>query len=229
MRSALLGVTPELVGMAWPSGSRLLPLDRSAEMIHAILPPRASVPMTPVCASWLEQPFCDDSLDCVVGDGCFTVLENIDAYRRLCRELCRVLRPGGCFVIRLFVQAPERESATAVFDDLAAGSIGSFHAFKWRLAMALHHNLNEGVSVSDIWRRWIQAGVAAEDLAARSGWLLDAIRTIEVYRDSPARYTFPTLGEAREVLGETFDELECHVPGYELGDRCPTLLLRARG
>lgn len=229
LRIALLGVTPELAGMAWPQGSRLLPVDRSVEMIRGILPRRAAVPMMPVCAGWLQLPLGDDSLDCVVGDGCFTVLEHVEAHRRLCRELCRVLRPGGCFVIRLFVQSPERESPAAVFDELAAGTIGSFHVFKWRLAMALHDNLDEGIPVRDIWRRWSQAGVAAEGLAARLGWSLDAVRTIEVYRDSPARYTFPTLDQAREVLAEHFEELECHVPAYELGDRCPSLLLRASG
>ena len=228
MRNALLGVTPELVGMTWPAGSRLLPVDRSIEMIREILPRRAAVPMAPVGASWLALPLCDDSLDCVVGDGCFTVLENVEAHRRLCHELRRVLRPGRFFVIRLFVQPTKREPVATVFDDLEAGLIGNFHIFKWRLAMALHDNLDEGVPVRDIWRCWTQAGVDAEDLAARLNWPIDVVSTIEVYRDSSARYTFPTLEEARAVLGEAFEELDCHVPDYELGSRCPTLLLAAR-
>lgn len=228
MRNALLGVTPELVGMNWPTGSRLLSVDRSRRMIREILPRRAAVPVTPICASWLDMPLVNDCLDCVIGDGCFTVLENVEMHRRLWHELHRVLRPGRFLVIRLFVQPPERESVSAVFDDLAAGLIGSFHVFKWRLAMALHDNLDEGVCVSDIWGHWASAGVNAESLATRLNWPIREVRTIEVYRGSPARYTFPTLEQARKVLAECFDELACHVPEYELGDRCPTLLLAAR-
>lgn len=229
MHNALLGVTPELVGMDWPAGSRLLSVDRSLRMIRDILPSRPAVPVTPVCASWLAMPLGDDCLDCIVGDGCFTVLESIGTHRRLCHELRRVLRPGGLLVMRLFVQPPERESVASVFDDLAAGLIGGFHVFKWRLAMALHDNPDEGVAVGEIWSRWRRADMDVESIAARLNWPRHEVSTIEVYRGSPARYTFATLEQARAVLGESFDELACHVPDYELGERCPTLLLAARG
>lgn len=37
-RALVLGVTPELVTMAWPAGARVLAVDRSAAVIDAILP-----------------------------------------------------------------------------------------------------------------------------------------------------------------------------------------------
>ena len=54
------------------------------------------------------------------------------------------------------------------------------------------------------------------------------LTTVEVYRGSPAVYSFPTLAELRAELAADFEELSCHVPGYELGERCPTLVLSPR-
>ncbi|NEZ03245.1 class I SAM-dependent methyltransferase [Wenzhouxiangella sp. XN201] len=225
LQSVLLGVTPELVSMAWPLHTRLLAVDRSPGMIRSVLPGRSGTDVDAVCGNWLDLPLPAASVDCVVGDGCFTVLESLAAHRALSREVRRVLDRDGFFVIRLFVQLPEPESVDQVFDELSAGAIGNFHVFKWRLAMALQRSQQSGVGVHEIWRRWQQAGISAQSLSQRTGWGVDEIRTIEAYRDAPARYTFPTLAQAREVLHADFRELACHVPDYELGQRCPTLLL----
>jgi len=42
------------------------------------------------------------------------------------------------------------------------------------------------------------------------------------------RYTFPTLAEARAALRDDFSEIACGLPGYELGERCPTFVLAPR-
>ena len=65
-------------------------------------------------------------------------------------------------------------------------------------------------------------------LAARLGWRAAEVRTIDAYRGADARYTFPTLAEAREILALHFVEEACCFAGYELGERCPTLRLRRR-
>lgn len=229
LQSVLLGVTPELVSMAWPSHTRLLAIDRSPGMIRSVLPGLSGNHVDAVCGNWLDLPLPAASVDCVVGDGCFTVLESLAAHRALSREVRRVLNQDGFFVIRLFVQSPERETADQVFDELSAGTISNFHVFKWRLAMALQKSQQSGVGVNEIWRRWQQAGISPQLLSRRTGWRVEEIRTIEAYRDAPARYTFPTLEQAREVLHTDFTELACHIPDYELGRRCPTLLLAPLG
>ena len=65
-------------------------------------------------------------------------------------------------------------------------------------------------------------------LAQRLNWHLPEIRTIDDYRDIPARCTFPTLRETRAALANEFEEIACHFPRYELGERCPTLAFRPR-
>jgi hypothetical protein len=92
--------------------------------------------------------------------------------------------------------------------------------------MALHEGLDRGVGVGRVWEAWHEARLDVHDLAERTGWHVEEIQTIDAYRGSPARYTFPTLEEARGYLSADFEEISCHFPDYELGERCPTLLLR---
>lgn len=229
LRAALLGVTPELAGMRWPRGTRLVAFDRCPGMLAEVWPGaalgRGGHAAHAVRADWLALPAADASLDAVVGDGCYTLLDAPRGYRALGREVARALAPGGCFAMRFFVRPERPEPVDAVFADLRAGRIGSFHAFKWRLAMALHGSLAEGVAVADVWAAWAAREGDADALAARLGWPAAEVRTIDAYRDAPARYTFPTLAEARAALAEHFVERACHAGGYELGDRCPTLLM----
>lgn len=228
-RGLVLGVTPELVGMAWPSATRLIAVDRCPGMIGALLPPLASNPMSGIWGNWMNLPFADDSLDLIAGDGCLTVLESTSDHRRLGLELARVLRPGGRLAMRLFVRPERAERTEQVFADLHAGRIGNFHIFKWRLAMSLVDASTGAVPVADIWQAWCESGIAADELAIDRGWPLAEVATIEAYREASARYTFPRLDEARLALATGFEELACRTPAYELGECCPTLLLAARG
>ncbi len=224
--AVLLGVTPELASMDWPRGTRLTAVDRCMEMIRGVFPrDNLSVPARAVRGDWLGLPLPDESADWVVGDGCYTLLDGPESYRALGQEVRRVLRPGGRYLVRLFLRPDSPEPVSAVFDDLEAGRIGNFHVFKWRLAMALHDGAGRGVRVDAIWERWRQAGIKPRELARDTGWPEAEIRTIEAYRGSKARYTYPTLNEARAALSVQFRELACRFPGYELGERCPTLLL----
>lgn len=224
-RALLMGVTPELATLRWPAGTRLTAVDHSLAMIAAVWP---RAPAGAACAEWSALPLPDASHDIVVGDGCFVVLAHPEGYDALTAEVRRVLRADGLFTIRIYVRPEEREPLSAIFDSLHNGRIGSFHVFKWRLAMALHGGLGEGVRLADVWDAWHAAVPDPEALAARLGWPRESVLTIDAYRDVATRYTFPTLAEARANLERSFIESGCHFPVYELGERCPTLILRPR-
>jgi hypothetical protein len=144
------------------------------------------------------------------------------------RALRRVLRAHGLVLLRFFTRPDRPEPVQQVFEDLFEGRIGNFHVFKWRLAMALHPSLGEGVRLADIWDAWQAAVPRPEELARKLGWPLPEVSTMADFRQVHARYTFPTLAETRSVLAAEFEEIACHFPGYELGERCPTLALRPR-
>lgn len=228
-RAALLGVTPELASMRWPEGMRLAAFDRCPGMLTEIWPGASLAPSAAaVRADWRELPVADGTFDVVVGDGCYTLVDSVAGYRALGAAVARTLAPDGAFVMRFFVRPETPEVLADVFAALRAGRIGSFHAFKWRLAMALHGTLDEGVRVAAVWKAWHEHEGDADGLAARLGWRVAEVRTIDAYRQADARYTFPTLAEAREILALHFVEETCCFARYELGDRCPTLRLRRR-
>jgi Methyltransferase domain len=222
----LLGVTPELASMRWPEDTCLLAVDRCEGMIARVWPRQGLPDMAWVVrGDWHRFPVRSATMDMVIGDGFFTPLAYPADYLSLGAQIRRLLRPGGSYVIRPFVRPQDAENVTTISDDLWSGKIGNFHVFKLRLAMALHGSPDQGVRLRDIWTTWNRLVPDPDALIRRLGWPRDEIATINAYRDVDTRYTFPTLAELRQVLANHFVELECHIPGYELGERCPMMLL----
>ena len=227
-RAILLGVTPEIARMRWPAGTQLLAVDNNEEVIAKVWPGNVEIRAEAVRGDWMKLPAGDASCDVVVGDGSFITLQYPEGYAALVSEIHRVLKRGGLFAIRVFIRPDAAEPLTAVFSDLRAGRIGSFHAFKWRLAMALHTDLEQGVRLGDIWNAWNEEVPEPDALARMLSWPIEAIGTIDAYRELDTRYTYPTLSEFREALSAHFSEAACHHKGYELGQRCPTFLFNPR-
>lgn len=221
----VLGVTPELCSLAAGDGSRVLAIDRSRDMIRGVWPGRLRPGDAAIRAEWHALPLRRGSIDVELADGCLSTLSWPAGYAALCEELLRVLAPAGIWVSRCFVQAavPER------LDDVLADprdAPASFHAFKWRLAMALQEDPREGVLLADVWEAFQRV---AEDVTERAGWPAETVRTIDAYRDSQARYYFPSEPELVGLFSEGgFAVREVAWPSYEIGDRCPTMIL-ARG
>lgn len=219
----MLGVTPELVAMAWPAGSTVLAVDREPAMIAALFPPGPD--RRAVVGEWLALPAADGAIDAVVGDGCASLFACPDGYRALAAELARACAPGGCVILRLFVLPPRRESLADIAAALAAGAIGSIDVLKWRLAMALAGD-DRSVEMSAILGAFDAIVPDRAALAAATGWPRSVIDHLDTYRVSRTRLAFPTLAESIAALAPAFARHEIHTPGYELGDRCPTLVLR---
>ncbi|MGE3566992.1 MAG: class I SAM-dependent methyltransferase [Gammaproteobacteria bacterium] len=224
-RVLLLGVTPELAGLAWPSGTTLLALDRAVPMIAGVWPGDRAWRHA-VCADWRTPPLASSSRDLVVGDGALNALP-VSAWPAMLDALATILAPGGEMVLRAFLRPDIAESTAAVFADLQAGRIGSFHVFKWRLAMSLHGDLERGVVLDRVWRAWQAEVTDPAGIAAARGWSMETVATIDAYRDSPTRLSFPTHRELLERLGPFACAWE-ERPHYELGARCPTFLLCPR-
>ena len=221
----LLGVTSEIALMGWPDGRRLIAVDHSLTMLRKRWPAAEAQQAMEVCGDWLHLPLPPHSVNMVIGDGFLTLLSYPDGFRRLAGALVDVLAPGGLLVIRCFVRPARPEGAATVFADLAAGRIGSFHAFKWRLAMALHGSTAaDGVRLADIWQTWHEARVDTKELAVRFGWAAESIGTIDNYRGIATYYTFPTIVEVRQALAPFFQEQACILPEYELAERCPIMV-----
>lgn len=223
-RALLCGVTPEVARMRWPDGTRLVAVDHSQPMISGVWP-AGEAPGVAVCGNWLNLPLADASRHLLIGDGCYSLLVGCAQYAAFAAELRRVATDNALLTMRYFVRPEVAEPVAGVIDDLRRQRIGNFHVFKWRLAMALHGTLEQGVRLGDVWAVWHEAVPDPDKLAAQLSWPVAVVNTINNYRSVDTRYSFPTLAEVRACTGD-FGIEAMHVPTYELGERCPTLIMR---
>jgi SAM-dependent methyltransferase len=226
-RCLILGVTPEFAKMDWPDKTRLTAVDRNPAMIEKVWPGYPRPGEGAVCGDWCNLPLPEASIDIVLGDGCFTVIDFLQS-GELILSIKRVLCNEGILILRLFVRPQLKERPEAVMGDLLAGRIGSFHAFRWRLNMSLYDEDKKGVHLGGVWDYWHKTGLDNKGLAERMGWLPESIALIDLYRGSDTSYFFPTVDELRAMLDKQFNEVAYYIPTYELGERCPIVILRPK-
>lgn len=218
----LLGVTPELSELS----AHLTALDNSADMIHALWSQQSHPALL---GDWLAMPFEPCSFDHVIGDGCPVLLAWPLQYQQLFAQVGRVLKPGGKLLLRAFVGAEQPESTERVCRDALAGRMKSFHAFKWRLSMAIAATASDYTfCIADTLATFDRLLPDRQQLAAASGWRIDEIETIDFYRGSTARYSYPPLSQLRKTIPFEFSETDTLYGNYELAERCPLLVLERR-
>jgi SAM-dependent methyltransferase len=198
-------------------------------MIGALWP-RNSGGKIAIQADWLHLPLREGSCDACIGDGSLNFFDCPSRYGVFFDQVQRVLRPGGRFALRVFVRPDAGESCAAVCAQAMQAGIGSFHAFKWRLAMAIAAEAGDSnVRVAEIRIVFTKLLPDREKLAAASGWSLEQIATIDAYKDAVASYSFPTLSELRGSVPAGFKEIDLKYGSYELAERCPMLVLERTG
>lgn len=223
----LLGVTPEIATARWPLEVELIAVERVQAMIEFVWPGDTDRRKA-ICADWLDVPLPDQSVDLAIGDGCLTAVGFPDDLSRLLASVHRCLRPGGYLLMRLFCRPDVAETPDSVIAELQSGAIGGFHAFKWRLAMALQGKDNASdVAVDDIWRAWNAARIDMRALAAARDWPLEQVALIEYYKGSAARYNFMRYDDTILLLKRAgFVLMATRTGSYELAECCPHVLLK---
>lgn len=225
-RVAVLGVTPEIVSLAWPTHVHLLAFDHSARMISDVWAPNAVVPSTVYEADWQDLPLEPGFIHAVVGDGSLNALPGFDVYGDVLRELHLVTAPDALLVLRCFIRPDRAETLTDVLAALEAGAVNSFHALKWRMAMSLASATEGCVAVADIHAAFDGLFPDRLKLWRMTGWAPEQIDTIDAYRAAQTRYTFPTLQDVRACCSPWFHVEDVQYARYELAERCPTVTFR---
>ncbi len=229
-RAILWGVTPELATMDWPASTQLLAIDRAEKMIEFVWPGDVPGLRRAVAGEWTETlQIAGGPCDLILGDGSLNDSRYPSEYKELMQAAWNGLRNSGLVIMRLHVRPETDETPADVAEDLTNRKIESFHVFKFRLAMALQESPETGIELAEIWKGWRSLGIDETELAARTGWDLRVIQTIDLYRDNPNRYSFPTLRQQIEIFRENFKVREVIVPRYEMGDRRPIVVLARRG
>jgi SAM-dependent methyltransferase len=225
-RMLILGVTPELYRLPWPNGTDVLAVDHMQDMIDAIWPgPRNAI----ICAEWTNMPLQTGSRDIVLCDGGLNLLTYPSGHRQLVRTLHRVIASGGLCIFRLFVPPKKHETIDDVLQDLLEAKIPNLNLLKIRLWMALHKNITQGVQLKRVWDAIHRVAPDFNRVASTIGWPLEHLLVINTYRNCSARYFFLSLDDVRHLFCESpggFTLEAVHVPTYELGELCPTVVLR---
>lgn len=220
----LLGVTPEYAGLS----EHMLAVDYKPAMIFDSwvrrFPGRDAVQ-----ANWLQLPFRRHSFVAAIGDGCLNALAHPVQYGPMFDELLRVLNADGRLALRTFVMPNPAETCEAVCAQAMDARIGSFHAFKWRLAMAMAAQSGDAnVRCADILACFNRLLPRRDRLAAATGWSSAAIETIDAYLNTQVQISFPRLSDVRLSLSSAFREIDVMYGRYELAECCPILVLQAR-
>ena len=223
---AVLGVTPEVVGLAWPADARLLALDHSAAMIARVWRPHPSIASHVLQSRWQSMPLPPACIDLVVGDGSLNNIVDLDGYGQVVSEIARVLAPGGRAVVRCFVRPDRAESLADITSAVWSGRVGSFHALKWRIAMLVAQPRTASVAVAAIRNQFNASFPDRGLLAHATGWPRSEVDTIDAYEGASTRYTFPTLAQLTNAVQPWLEVRDVRTAGYELGDRCPTVLFQ---
>ncbi len=227
-RALLLGVTPEIATMRWPSGTRLVAVDGSAAMIREVWPADEARGAAVVRGEWGAMPFREGAFDIVVGDASLGFQKYPDPFHGVVREVRRVLRSSGALATRVYTRPETREPLETIFADLRAGRIGTAEFLWWRLFAALHHERARGADSADAYEAWRANVPDPAALASSIGWTPADTQKMDELGAAPFNFIFPTMREIRADLAATFEETACRAPACEAGDRNPTLLLRAR-
>jgi hypothetical protein len=226
-QALLLGATPDIATMRWPAATSLMAVDKSFPMARSVWPGDIHGQRAMLCGDWLALPRREASCDIVIGDGSINCLTYPAGYCALAETMSRALRGRGLLVLRCYLQATPHESAEQIHEQALMGTVGSFHAFKLRLLMALQRTAHDGVAVNDV-HQWVSRNVDLCELSRRTGWARSAVETIQYYSGSTTVYTFPTLDELRSELRPRFEEVSLLIPGHEMGPRCPILVCAVR-
>jgi len=229
LNALLWGVTPEIATMSWPEGTQLLAIDKSQPMIDLVWPGDVAGFRKAVQGDWFEYRCTEPRHDVVIGDGNFAPLDFPRSYRALAAAARASLTDTGIVISRFWVRPSKSETPDAVLEDLRANRIQSFHAFKFRLAMALQDDAETGVAVSEVFAEWKRARVDMGSLLAMTGWQRETVDMIHLYEGKTSRLAFPSIGELEAVMSEYFDTLETRCLDYELGGCCPIVTYRVRG
>jgi hypothetical protein len=225
-RVLLLGVTPGLYSLPWPSGTDFLAIDRTQSMIDLSWSgPREAVQ----CSDWRSMALPDGSRDIVLCDGGLHLLAYPEEQQKLVLLLKNLLSEKGLCLIRLFVPPPHRESPEAVLADLFDGKISNLSILKLRMGMALLNTAAKGVALGEIFQKLEDSVPDFENLAIKIGWPAEHMLAIKGYQGVDFRYHYVTVQEASDMFcvkpgGFIIERLE--TPTYELGQCCPTIIMK---
>jgi len=221
-RCLLLGSTVEYAVL----GPRIIAMDASFSMISALWR-STDPPGLAIQSDWTNMPVGPHAFTHALADGSLNAVSTA-VLADVLREVARVLKPDGALIARVFCRPTVAETAVDIERDVRLGRVGSFHALKWRVAMAaLRDPATSDIAVSGIRDAVIAQYPDRDELCRTTGWNRAEVDTLDVYDGSSVVYNFPTEATIFALLQRWFATVEIVRCGaYPLAERCPLLVAR---
>lgn len=218
----MLGVTPDYAGF----GDDLTALDWSPEMVAEIWPGDTDKRRA-VLGDWRDMPFEAESFDAAIGDNAMTMLYWPDDVDAVLAEVRRVVKPDGIAVFRWFL-APDRPATDTELKALALSLRDkASDIMRWRFVMDAVHEAGEPtVPVRAAWRKYSRLFPDFGELARANDWDAAELAELDIYRESTAQFTFPTLAQMQAAASRHFSSIELVPSGdYPLAEFAPFVIL----
>lgn len=166
----------------------------------------------------------------VVGDGSLSAIVWPHDYRATLANVAAAMAPDARLAIRCFVAPDTRETVEQIVEAVLLGREPSFHAARWRFAMAAA-DPDGNVPVRRIEALFREAFPDWPALAERTGWDLTAIeRIMGSFRNSALTFSFVTRQQIVDTLPTTLAGARFVASGdYPLSERCPFLIAERTG
>ncbi|MDE2376529.1 MAG: class I SAM-dependent methyltransferase [Bradyrhizobium sp.] len=219
-RILLLGTTAGLL----QTGRNLTAIDRSAELAQNA---RQSAHVAAVAGDWAAMPFSKASFSACIGDGSFISLDYPHRLTRVLDEIARCLTPGGTLACRVFLRPDVPETVGELLTAAKAHRL-SFQHFKFKFAMAVAPDLGSHttIPIAALPGRFDAEFPDRGSLAARTGWDRAEIDTIDIYRASRSKYSFPTRTQFLDALPAKLILRKIRpVEGHPFGQEWPIVVL----
>jgi SAM-dependent methyltransferase len=225
---AMLGVTPETAACNWPQGTRLRAFDGSPEMLRHVWPKQG----TPADAraelgDWAILPLDDGAADLVTADNSLAVVYWPEPVKLVLKEIRRVLRRGGRFVVRQPMLPEQPETLDEILNDLHAGRIGTPGALRGRMWAILQRPGWLGMKSQELRDLWWQLFPEPEAIAPRFGWTTESF-AMQRKVSEDRRTICVTPEQLHEIIDPYFRLIEKVVGSYQLAERFPTFVLEPR-
>jgi SAM-dependent methyltransferase len=226
----LFGVTVEILQLQWPPNVCLTAVDRSELMIREFWPGEIAGRRHLVRADWDDLPFPSGSFHFVLGDGVMNVRRFPDGYLEFAGNIRRLLRAGGCFFARAFLQAEPREDPSQIVDDFRAGLITDYDELRFRFLVALQMSVEMGLnSTKELIDAEMQGrGLSLEEVYSRTGYRPPPPPSrVGAHAPAGVKICFPTATELQDAVAGELELLGTRQGTGSLASRCPLFGFRA--
>lgn len=223
IRALVLGVTAEIVAMAWPDAVEVIAVDESPSMINAFWPGDIPGSRTLVRGNWFDFPAAAASFDLVLGDGVFNIPEFPSGYVKLAQRMRGLLKPDGLMIVRVFTQLDTKENPGDIVAEIRSSAHFDYWPMRYRFITSLQASVEAGIYAGTLPtdRAFEQYGIGADEFTAKTDHKRIPLPVIPPEGMEGLLINFPTASQFVETLAGLFRVAEVGHGDHPLAQRCP--------